>query len=80
MQAYALRLLGEVLSDQEREEEATQVLGQALRQFEALNIQPEITATQQLLSKLGDKTKNQIIKIKNMRKKSQHKTKKIGLE
>jgi len=42
-----------VLSDQEQWEEAAQALGQALRQFEVLNIQPEITATRQLLSKLA---------------------------
>jgi tetratricopeptide (TPR) repeat protein len=49
IRAYALRLLGEVLVDQDRREEAVQEVSQALRQFEALNIQPEIATTRQLL-------------------------------
>lgn len=50
MEAYALRLLGEVLADQSRQPEAVQVWQQSLRLFERLNIPPEIETTRQLLA------------------------------
>ena len=52
MEAYALRLLGEVLADQGKSETAVQTLCQALDQFKRLNIQPEIIKTQKLLDKM----------------------------
>jgi tetratricopeptide (TPR) repeat protein len=52
MEAYALRLLGEVLADRGERETAVQTITQALRQFERLNIPPEIEATRNLLEKL----------------------------
>lgn len=52
MEAYALRLLGEVLAEKGERETAVQTITQALRQFERLNISPEIETTRQLLQKL----------------------------
>lgn len=53
MEAYALRLLSEVLADQGKQEEAAQTGRQALRQFEHLNIPAEIKTTQELLERLA---------------------------
>jgi tetratricopeptide (TPR) repeat protein len=53
MEAYAWRLLAEVLAVQDKQEMARQVAQQALTQFERLNIQAEINATQKLLASLG---------------------------
>ncbi len=53
MEAYALRLLSEVLADQGKQEEAVQTGHQALRQFERLNIPAEIKTTQELLERLA---------------------------
>jgi tetratricopeptide (TPR) repeat protein len=52
MEAYALRLLGEVLAERGERETAVQTITQSLRQFEHLNIPPEIEATRNLLEKL----------------------------
>ncbi len=52
MEAYALRLLGEVLAEKGERETAVPTLNQALRQFERLNIPPEIEATRNLLERL----------------------------
>ena len=54
MEAYALRLLGEIVAEQGRRETAVQLIEQALQQFETLNIQPEILATRQLLVQLAE--------------------------
>jgi TolA-binding protein len=53
MQAYAMRLLGEILADQNKQEDAAQMLRRACHQFEHLNIPAEIEATQKLLAKLS---------------------------
>jgi tetratricopeptide (TPR) repeat protein len=53
MQAYAMRLLGEILADQNKKEDAAQMLRRACHQFEHLNIPAEIEATQKLLAKLS---------------------------
>ena len=52
MEAYALRLLGEVMADQGKKETAVKTLHQALDQFKQLNIQPEIQKTHHLLSQM----------------------------
>lgn len=52
MEAYALRLLGEVLAEKGERETAVQTITQALHQFERLNIPPEIETTRQILQKL----------------------------
>ncbi|NJN54873.1 MAG: tetratricopeptide repeat protein [Anaerolineae bacterium] len=49
MEAYALRLLGELLADQDRQPEAVQAVQQSLRLFERLNIPPEVESTKQIL-------------------------------
>jgi tetratricopeptide (TPR) repeat protein len=51
MEAYALRLLGEVLAEQGKGETAVPILNQALNQFKRLNIRSEIDRIQQLLNK-----------------------------
>ncbi|GIK54759.1 MAG: AAA family ATPase [Chloroflexi bacterium] len=52
MEAHALRLWGELLAEKGERETAVQTITQALRQFERLNILPEIETTRQLLQKL----------------------------
>lgn len=52
MEAYALRLLGELLLEQGQKEAAGQVIHQALRLFQQLNLPSEIETTQLLLEKL----------------------------
>ena len=53
MEAYALSLLGEVLADQDKQEQARQALRQALEQFRQLDIRSEIDRIQNLLNKIG---------------------------
>jgi uncharacterized protein HemY len=52
MEAYALRLLAEVLADQKKGEAARQIGEQALSQFERLNIQIEVETTRKLVASL----------------------------
>ncbi len=52
MEAYALRLLGEVLMEQGKGETAVPILNQALSQFKRLNIRSEIDKIQNMLAKL----------------------------
>lgn len=52
MEAYAWRLLAEVLAVQNKQESARHIAQQALNQFERLNIQAEIKKTQTLLASL----------------------------
>ena len=49
MEAYALRLLGEVLVEQGEGETAVPILNQALDQFKRLNIRSEIDKIQHVL-------------------------------
>ncbi len=53
MEAYALRLLGEVLVEQGKGETAVPILNQALDQFKRLNIRSEIDKIQNMLAKFG---------------------------
>jgi tetratricopeptide (TPR) repeat protein len=53
MEAYALRLLGEVMVEQGEGDTAVQTLHQALDQFKRLNIHSEIDKIQNLLAKIS---------------------------
>jgi tetratricopeptide (TPR) repeat protein len=53
MEAYALRLLGEVLAEQGKGETAVPILNQALDQFKRLNIRSEIDKIQNMLAKIS---------------------------
>jgi tetratricopeptide (TPR) repeat protein len=53
MEAYALRLLGEVSAEQGERDTAVQTLRQALDQFKRLNIHSEIDKIQNLLNKMS---------------------------
>ncbi|MCB9419750.1 MAG: tetratricopeptide repeat protein [Ardenticatenaceae bacterium] len=53
MEAYALRLLGEVLAEKGDRETAVSTLHQALNLFQRLNIRSEIDKIQNMLAKMG---------------------------
>jgi tetratricopeptide (TPR) repeat protein len=53
MEAYALRLLGEVLVEQGKRETAVSTLQQALNLFQRLNIRSEIDKIQNMLTKMS---------------------------